>query len=183
MEACKDQNSQAQKELYVRFSPMMKGVCLRYASNEMEAEDLLQEAFIRAFKNMHQFENTGSLGAWLRKLTVHVALENYRKNKVIQMHLNKYSLSMEEENELDNALQNLQLEDLLKRIQHLPSGFRTIFNLYAVEGYNHAEIGKMLSISEGTSKSQYSRARAILRRGIEQEQEEEINKKMNYARG
>ncbi len=162
---------------------MMKGVCLRYAANETEAEDLLQEAFIRVFKNIAQFENTGPLGAWMRKLTINVALENYRKNKVAQLHLKGYSWSQAEEHHLDKALQNLQLEDLLKRIQNLPSGFRTIFNLYAIEGYNHQEIGQMLSISEGTSKSQYSRARAILRRSIEQEQEEETNKKINYARG
>ena len=169
--------------MYVRFSPMMKGVCLRYAANESEAEDLLQESFIRVFKNIVQFENTGPLGAWLRKLTINVALENYRKNKVVQLHLQAFSWSQQEENQLDNALQNLHLEDLLKKIQNLPSGFRTIFNLYAIEGYNHPEISQLLSISEGTSKSQYSRARAILRREIEQEQEEEINKKMNYARG
>ncbi len=169
--------------MYERFSPMMKGVCLRYATNEAEAEDLLQESFIRAFKNIEQFENTGPIGAWLRKLAINVALENYRKNKVVQLHLKAFCWSQQEENQLDNALQNLHLEDLLKRIQNLPSGFRTIFNLYAIEGYNHQEIGKLLCISEGTSKSQYSRARAILRRGIEQEQEEETNKKINYARG
>ena len=173
----------AQRELYDRFSSMMKGVCLRYAQNESEAEDMLQEAFIRIFKNIDQFQQKGPLGAWVRKLTVNVALEAYRKNKVIQLHKHSYRLSEKEDHQLDNALQTLQLEDLLSKIQKLPIGFRTVFNLYAIEGYNHKEIGELLTISVGTSKSQYSRARAILRASIEAEESTEMNKNINYARG
>lgn len=168
--------------MYLRFSHRLKGVCLRYAQNEMEAEDLLQESFIRIFEKIDQFQNKGELGAWLRKLTVNVALENYRKNKSIQLHLKTYSLSRSEESHLEATLAKLNLDDLLTRIQQLPIGFRTIFNLYAIEGFTHQEIGKLLGISEGTSKSQYSRARAILRKSIEEDELLEL-KNMNYARG
>lgn len=162
---------------------MMKGVCLRYAHNETEAEDLLQEAFIRVFKSIDQFKNEGALGGWVRKLTVNLALETYRKNKTMQVHLKEFGLSKSEEIQLESALQNLHLNDLLTKIQQLPTGFRTIFNLYAIEGYTHVEISQLLSISVGTSKSQYSRARAFLKESLENEQKVETIKNMNYARG
>ena len=147
---------------------MMKGVCLRYSNNEQLAEDLLQESFIKAFNNLKGYENKGALGGWLRKLTLNTALEQYRKDKK-----NNQTIELKEvaNHVSDNAIENLELEDLLRKIQDLPNGFRTVFNLYAVEGYNHREIGEMLNISDGTSKSQYSRARLLLRKMIEEEQD------------
>ena len=155
---------------------MMKGICLRYSNNETEAEDLLQESFIKAFNKLDTFNNNGALGGWLRKIAVNTALEHYRKNKnkAVVLDLNQVDSLIP-----DNAIENLELEDLLKKIQSLPTGFRTVFNLYAVEGYNHREIGEMLSISEGTSKSQYSRARVMLRDMIAQDELQ--TKKVNYA--
>ena len=155
---------------------MMKGICLRYSNNETEAEDLLQESFIKAFNKLDTFYNNGALGGWLRKIAVNTALEHYRKNKnkAVVLDLNQVDSLIP-----DNAIENLELEDLLKKIQSLPTGFRTVFNLYAVEGYNHREIGEMLSISEGTSKSQYSRARVMLRDMIAQDELQ--TKKVNYA--
>ena len=152
---------------------MMKGICLRYAANEDEAEDILQDAFVRGFKNLDKYSAKGPLGAWLRKITVNTALEQYRKNKSL-----KNLASMFEQTDInltveDGAIEKLELDDLLRKIQKLPTGFRTVFNLYAVEGYNHREIAEMLNISEGTSKSQYSRARVLLRTMIETELSDE----------
>lgn len=146
---------------------MMKGVCLRYSTNEQEAEDLLQESFIKAFNSIKSFQNKGALGGWMRKLTLNTALEHYRKNKKSNQTIELKEVAYYVD---DDAIENLELEDLLKKIQNLPQGFRTVFNLYAVEGFNHREIGEMLSISDGTSKSQYSRARLLLRKMIEEEE-------------
>lgn len=164
-----ESNRQAQYELYQRFSYMMNGICLRYGSNQVEAEDILQDSFVKAFKNLDRYKSDGPLGAWMRKITVNTALEQYRKNKSlknygIMLDVNETSIVIE-----DGAIETLELEDLLEKIQALPNGFRTVFNLYAVEGYNHKEIGELLNISEGTSKSQYSRARLLLRTMIQEE--------------
>ena len=157
---------------------MMKGVCLRYSKNEAEAEDLLQDSFIKAFNKLDTFNHKGALGGWLRKLTVNTALEYYRKNKMDSIPL---SLVTEEIDENIDAIQKLELDDLVLKIQQLPIGFRTVFNLYAIEGYNHKEIGKLLSIAEGTSKSQYSRAKKLLIKIIEEERKVEL-KNLRYAK-
>lgn len=181
MRACLNQERDAQKEFYDRFSPFLRGICLRYASCGSEADDLLQETFIRAFKFLDQYDGRGELGAWLRRISIHACLENYRKNKRLRVHLAQFSLQQEQEEFLDHALHEMNLNDLLHKIQRLPLGFRTVFNLYAIEGYNHGEIAKALSISEGTSKSQYSRARWLLRKMIEEESQVELNR-LKYAR-
>jgi RNA polymerase sigma-70 factor (ECF subfamily) len=149
----------------------MKGVCLRYSGNEQEAEDLLQDSFLKAFDKIKTFKNDGAIGGWLRKLTLNTALEYYRKNKRTNQtfELTDYSLDLID----DTIIEQLELEDLLSKIQKLPTGFRTIFNLYAIEGYNHREIAELLDISDGTSKSQYSRARKLLKNMITKEEEME----------
>jgi RNA polymerase sigma-70 factor (ECF subfamily) len=181
VEACRQNKRQAQQELYQRFVYMMKGICLRYGKDEVEAEDILQDAFVQAFRSLDQFSGTAPLGAWLRKITVNKALEVYRRNKKVTEL--KAFLDWGNNNPVtpDTAIEQLGLEDLLQKIQHLPVGFRTVFNLYSVEGYNHKEIGEMLGISEGTSKSQYSRARLMLRNMIEKELSTE-QKNLGYAR-
>ncbi len=181
MRACLNQERDAQKELYDRFSSFLKGICLRYASCDSEADDLLQETYMRAFKNLAQYDGRGELGAWLRRIAVHACLEAYRKNKRLRVHLAQFALQKDQEVALDNALHEMNLKDLLHKIQQLPLGFRTVFNLYAIEGFNHGEISKALSISEGTSKSQYSRARWLLRKMIEEESYVELNR-LKYAR-
>ena len=173
-------NRLAQHELYQRFVYMMKGVCLRYAQNEAEAEDILQEAFVQAFRNLSQYSGKGPLGAWLRKITVNKSLEQYRKTKALAQKSSTWEIKDSDSQVPDNAIEQLELNDLLEKIRQLPVGFRTVFNLYAVEGYNHKEIGELLGISEGTSKSQYSRARIMLRNMIEQEQLVD-QKKLGYA--
>lgn len=157
---------------------MVKGVCLRYAQNEQEAEDLMQDSFVKAFENLKSFSGKGALGGWIRQITVNTALELYRKNKLtIQL------IEIENNTQLakDNSIEQLELNDLLLKIQSLPTGFRTIFNLYAVEGYNHREIGELLNISEGTSKSQYSRARLLLRKMIADDDKQE-KRILKYAK-
>ncbi|MCG8577608.1 MAG: RNA polymerase sigma factor [Flavobacteriales bacterium] len=160
---------------------MMKGICLRYAKDEMEAEDILQESFIQAFRNLDKYSAKGPLGAWMRRITINKALEQYRKNKS----LNELAAFAGTEGTApladDGAIEQLNLDDLLVKIQNLPTGFRTVFNLYAVEGYTHKEIGELLGISEGTSKSQYSRARVLLRKMIEEEEQNERSN-LEYAK-
>lgn len=160
---------------------MMKGICLRYAASEMEAEDILQEAFIQAFKNLHTYDGRGALGGWLRKITVHKALEQYRKNKSIRRIKDQVTTDSPVVFSDDSIFEKLAVEDLLAKIQTLPTGYRTIFNLYAIEGFTHVEIAELLAISEGTSKSQFSRARHQLIALIEEEQVSE-NKRIAYGK-
>lgn len=157
---------------------MVKGICLRYAQNEQEAEDVMQDSFVKAFEKLKSYNGNGTLGGWIRKLTLNTALELYRKNK-----RNIVAIEIDSSTQLanDNSIEQLELNDLLLKIQSLPTGFRTIFNLYAVEGYNHREIGSLLNISEGTSKSQYSRARVLLRKMIAQDDKQE-KRILKYAK-
>lgn len=159
---------------------MMKGVCLRYAANEAEAEDILQEAFVQAFKKLDAYNGKGALGGWLRRLTINKALEQYRKNKSLKNTKDGYATQLTEQVS-DDVFDQLGLEDLLAKIQQLPAGYRTIFNLYAVEGYTHKEIAELLGISEGTSKSQFSRARHTLIEMITTEQKSE-HLRLAYAK-
>ena len=154
--------STAQRQLYERFARKMFGVCLRYSGRTEEAEDLLQEGFIRVFKSLDQFRGTGSLEGWIRKVIVRTALEYLRSKRMVWT-----SLEAEEEtSEEPTILDRIGTQELIRQIQELPPGYRTIFNLYAIEGYSHQEIAEMLQISEGTSKSQYARARGQLMAAI-----------------
>ncbi|OGS79326.1 MAG: hypothetical protein A3D31_04965 [Candidatus Fluviicola riflensis] len=180
--ACRNQIRQAQKELFGRFVYMMKGICLRYAQDEAEAEDILQDAFIRIFGRLDQFNGTGPLGAWIRRITVNTALESYRKRKSVKQQL-VTALDLKDIHPAtdDGIIEQLNAEELVKKIQQLPPGYRAVFNLYAVEGYTHPEIGELLGISEGTSKSQYSRARLMLRTLIDEESSQE-QIRLSYAK-
>lgn len=169
-EKCKSKNRQAQSELYHLFSSKMYAVCLRYARDQDEASDILQNGFIKVFQKCELFEGTGSLEGWIRKVMVNTAIETYRKNKV--QFLSTEDISGYEMNlSTSSSLHQLDYKDLLELIKQLPVGYRTVFNLYAIEGYNHKEIGEMLSISEGSSKSQLSRARTWLKDRIQKMEE------------
>lgn len=135
----------------------------------MEAEDVLHDSFIQIFRTIDQYNASGPLGAWMRKVTVNKALEHCRSKARRSDKTNNYNLNLTGISVEDNAIEQLELQDLLSLIQKLPTGYRTVFNLYAIEGYNHREIGEVLGISESTSKTQYSRARIILRGMIEKE--------------
>lgn len=159
---CINDNAKAQKLLFDKFSGKMLGVCMRYMSRIDEAEDALQTGFITVFKKIDMYNATGSLEGWVRRVIVNTCLTEIRKNKKLMMNIEMDSVEYAiPSSELANS--NLKAKELLKIIQTLPGGGRTIFNLYAIEGYTHAEIAEMLGISEGASKSQYSRARAYLR--------------------
>ncbi len=163
VEGCIKKQAIAQKMLYEKYARKMMGVCLRYASNSDEAQDILQDGFIKVFDKMEAFNGKGSLEGWIRRVIVNTALDNYRKNKKHLQHADiddvQYLLQKN-----DFVLEKMEAKALLKLIQTLPTGFRTVFNLYAIEGYSHKEIGEMLQISESTSKSQYSRAKVVIQK-------------------
>jgi len=157
---CKEGDRRMQEEMYRRLSPRMYAVSLRYASNAEEAEDILQEGFIKVFKKLDSFRGDGSFEGWVRRIFVNTAIEHFRRKRYLQ------PVTEKEENTIEgkslSALDGLAEKDILALIQELSPGYRTVFNMYVVEGYTHKEIGDMLGISEGTSKSQLSRAKVIL---------------------
>lgn len=165
---CLEGSLRHQRGLYQRFAPRMMGLCMRYAASEMEAEDILQEGFIQVFRKMDSYSGTGELGAWVRKIVLNAALMHYRKNKkhLFQLDLAEVGYSLESDTDL---FRELGAADLMRMVQRLPDGCRLVFNLYAIEGYNHREIAERLGLTTGTSKSQYSRARSLLRSMIENE--------------
>jgi RNA polymerase sigma factor (sigma-70 family) len=165
VQGCIQKNAIAQKHLYENFARKMMGVCLRYADNHEEAEDVLQNGFVSVFQNIESFKGTGSLEGWIRKIMVNTALTNIRKNKKLKQNIELESVEFMLPS-TNHISENFAAKDLLKIIQTLPTGFKTVFNLYAIEGYSHKEIGDMLGISEGTSKSQYSRAKTYLQKLI-----------------
>ncbi|MBN3036194.1 MAG: sigma-70 family RNA polymerase sigma factor [Bacteroidales bacterium] len=153
------------KLLYDFFAPRMYGICLRFAGNEMEANDILQEGFIKVFTKLRDFRNEGSLEGWIRRTIINTAINFYRRNL-------RYA-SMADVDEVEprddhheGILDLLSREELLDMIRSLPQGYRTVFNLNVIEGYTHKEIGEMLQISDNTSKSQLARAKSLLRKKI-----------------
>ena len=155
-----------QEELYRRFSPRMYGVCMRYAGNAEEAEDILQEGFIKVFKKLGSFRSEGSFEGWVRRIFVNTAIEHFRRKTYQQPITEQHENSVEGKN--ISVLDSLGEKDILKLVQDLSPGYRTVFNLYVVEGYTHKEIGDMLGISEGTSKSQLARAKSVLQKKVAQ---------------
>lgn len=168
VQGCIQKNAIAQKHLYDKFSRKMMGVCLRYCDNHEEAEDVVQNGFISVFQNLESFKGSGSLEGWVRKIMVNTALSNIRKNKKLKLNIELDSVEFMLPS-VSYINENFAAKDLLKIIQTLPTGFRTVFNLYAIEGFSHKEIGELLGISEGTSKSQYSRAKTHLQKIINRE--------------
>lgn len=157
---------QAQKLLYDKYARKMYGVCIRYASDQSMAEDFLQEGFIRVFSNLKSFKSQGSLEGWVRRIMINNALEMLRKKDILKNALELDSVSVVEED--SEQIEHVKHDELLKLIKEMPPGFRTIFNLHAVEGFTHKEIGQMMDINEGTSKSQYARARAWIIKKIKE---------------
>jgi len=165
IEGCRKGDRIAQKKLYEQYARKMMGVCYRYVNDMDTAADILQEGFVKVFASLDSFSGVGSFEGWLRKVFVNTALEYLRKSDVL-----RESTDLDNTAELvqpDNSvISNMAVEDLMKLIGQLPSGFRTIFNLFVIEGYSHREIGIMLNISENTSRSQFTRARQLLQRKI-----------------
>ncbi len=163
---CVKQDPTAQKELVEKFSSMLYTVCLRYMGNSHSAKDVLQDSFIRIFKGIHTYDcDRGSLQGWMRRVTINVALKQINKNKTRYFsEISENEIGMEKQPAITDQL---AAEDLLKVVQTLPEGYRQIFNLSVVEGYNHREIGEMLGIEEVTSRSQLSRAKQLLRKKLQ----------------
>jgi RNA polymerase sigma factor (sigma-70 family) len=165
VEGCLKGNRKMQHALYQRFADKMFVVCLRYAPGRLEAEDILQEAFIKVFDKIGQYRGEASLHSWIKRIVINTALNNQRSKLYMYPMVDVESMNGMADQEV--TLSGFHFEDLLQLIQELPSGCRLVFNLYALEGYAHKEIGKLLDISEGTSKSQYARARQLLQSRIE----------------
>lgn len=166
IKGCIVKNAIAQKHLYDKFSRKMMGVCLRYCDSLEEAEDVMQIGFLTVYQHIASFKNLGSFEGWVRKIIVNTALTSLRKNKKFKQNVDIDNVSYMLPSTSSYITENIAANDLLKVIQTLPPGFRTVFNLYAIEGYSHKEIGDMLGISEGTSKSQYSRAKVHLQKMV-----------------
>ncbi len=165
IEGCIKGERKMQRELYDRYAAKMYGVCLRYAANAEEAEDVLQEGFIKVFRKMTTFRNEGSFEGWIRRIFVNTAIEHYRKKTYLQ------PITEQEENTVEgkyiSVLDKLAEKDIINLVQQLSPGYRTVFNMYVVEGYTHKQIADQLGISEGTSKSQLSRAKQILQEMVQ----------------
>jgi RNA polymerase sigma-70 factor (ECF subfamily) len=167
IERCLEQDPKAQEFLYRRFSRKMYGVCLRFARNTLEADDILQEGFIKVFSFLKDFRSEGSLEGWIRRTIVNTAI-NYYNSKQNEWNETGIDKAGTYQNVSDDILDQISVSDLLHLIQQLPEGYRMVFNLHVIEGYNHQEIAEMLKISENTSKSQLSRARAALQQKLVQ---------------
>ncbi len=158
---CLKRKPEAQKKLYDYFAPSMLAVCYRYTKNIDDAENILQDGFVKVFEHLKKYRGEGALGAWIRKIIVNTALNYLKTSKNYQ-----YDLLFEDNSlhvvSTNNPEVKLNGKDIANLIRQLPTGFQTIFNLHAVEGYKHVEIATMLGINEGTSRSQYARARALL---------------------
>jgi len=161
LNGCLENNAVAQEALYTRLSPKMLGVCYRFAKNREDAEDMLQEGFIKVFAQIHQYRNEGALEGWIRRIVVHTCINILKKNKKFSDSVDityANGIGIREE----NIPSVMQAKQVVECIRVLPLGYRTVLNLYAIEGYSHKEIGNMLDIEESTSRSQYTRAKAML---------------------
>lgn len=163
---CLKGNRRDQELLYRRHASRMYAVCLQYSGNDEEARDILQEGFIKIFENLGHYKHEGSFEGWIRRIMVNTALEKYRSRNVLHR-VDDIGQIPEPDAEPDNDdYAGLQAVDLMDIIRELPPKYRMVFNLFAIEGYSHKEISKMMNISEGTSKSNLSRARVILQRRV-----------------
>jgi RNA polymerase sigma-70 factor (ECF subfamily) len=163
---CIRENAACQKEVFNRYAGHMLGVCQRYARNTYDAEDILQDAFIKVFNKISQFKSEGSFEGWIRRIVVNTALKKYSLARYSK-ELSGYEINESHEKPVDPAAYSqLTEKDLLALINNLPDGYRLIFNLYVIEGYQHEEIAEMLGIQPGTSRSQLVKARAMLQKNI-----------------
>lgn len=165
IQGCLENKASAQEKLYALYSRRMMAICLRYTRSRVEAEDIFHEAFIKVFKNIHTWQG-GSFEGWMRRIFVNTAINHFHQNRKYFDHVDSsYAETMLSSS--DNIIAELSNQELLDLISRLPEGYKMIFNLHVVEGYNHNEIAGMLDIAEGSSKSQLSKAKAHLKKLIE----------------
>ncbi|MEO6220293.1 MAG: sigma-70 family RNA polymerase sigma factor [Ginsengibacter sp.] len=165
IQGCINGNRQMQEHLYQKYSSKMYGVCLRYSGNMEDANDLLQEGFIKVFKNLNKFRGEGSFEGWIRRIFVNTSIEHFRKKiklyNVTEVHENTnqdYDLTI---------LDTLAEKDIIILVNELSPGYKAVFNMHVIEGYSHKEIADVLGITEGTSKSQLARAKGVLKKSLE----------------
>ena len=161
---CLQEDRECQKELYKRFSGKMMAVCMRYASSRMEAEDMLQEGFIKVFDNIGKFKMEGSLEGWVRRIMVNNAINKIRSNKIKFEELGNVSDDFMQYDK--NIIDKMSEQDILKLISQMPQGYKYVFNMYAIEGLSHKEIADNLGIEEASSRSQYAKAKKYLQQQI-----------------
>lgn len=162
VERCKRGDSMGYKELYQRYAKAMFNTCLRILNHESEAEDVLQESFIEAFKNLDGFEYRTSFGGWLKTICVNRSISQLRKRKIDWVNIDKTGYETAEESAIDESEVQLKVESVKKAIMKLPDGYRTVLNLYLMEGYDHEEIAGILNVAESTTRTQYIRAKQKL---------------------
>jgi RNA polymerase sigma factor (sigma-70 family) len=167
IEGCIKHDRKTQKVLYDKYSRFLLGICLRYVADKAEAEDILQESFLKIFLNIKDYSGTGSFTGWLRKIAVNTAITHYHKNLKFRYHLEIEEYVSAETGTTGFDEDFFTADELYKILNELPNGYRLIFNLYAVEGYKHKEIAEMLGIDVNTSKSQYCRAKSVIRKKLE----------------
>ena len=172
---CKQRDIKAQSEVYQLFAGKLFALCLKYSKNYQEAQDNLQDGFITIFNKIDQYQFKGSFEGWLKRIVVNTALQKYREKNV----LNLISDEIPDEVEVDIDETTISLDFLLGIIQELPNRYRLVFNMYVLDGYSHRDIAEMLEISEGTSKSNLSRARQILKKKVEKNKLEEKKNKVS----
>lgn len=163
IDGCLKHDRKAQRELYDKYSRLMLGLCMRYASDKTEAEDMLQEALVQAYFHIADYKGNGPFGGWLRTLTVNTAINYYKRNIKYRsaVELDNYVVCDDMESSFDDC--QFTSDELYGVLNELPAGYRMVFNLYAIEGYKHKEIAERLNIDVGTSKSQYSRAKSLIK--------------------
>ena len=165
IQGCLENKASSQEKLYALYSRRMMAICLRYTRSRMEAEDIFHESFIKVFKYIHTWQG-GSFEGWMRRIFVNMAINHYHQNRKYFDHVDA-SYAENRLSSSDNIISELSNQELLDLISGLPDGYKMIFNLHVVEGYNHNEIAEMLNIAEGSSKSQLSKAKAYLKKLIE----------------
>ena len=167
LKGCRNDDRKAQEQLYKKYAPVLLGILCRYSRNRQEAEDLLQEGFIKIFRNIDQYREEGVLLAWMRKIMVNTAIRYYQSTIEESRNIRLKDTMERNLADIDTNLLTYSAEDVTKVLQQLPEGFRMVFNMYALEGYRHKDIAKKLGITVSTSKSQYARARKFLRKMLE----------------
>lgn len=169
VDRCKAEDRQAQNELYKLYSKAMYNISYRITNNELDAEDVLQESFVSAFRNIHSYRGTASIGAWLKRIVINSSITAVKKRKADLVPIEDYGEYADYDDGRDDDTLYLNVEKIRNAVQLLPDGYRVVFSLYLMEGYDHKEIASILNISESTSKSQYNRSKKKLQKILSEE--------------
>jgi len=180
---CLEGKRKAYSQLFQNYAPVMMGVCMRYCKNRIDAEDVMQDGFIKVFSQIHKFRHEGSFEGWIKRIMINAAIDNYQSNLKYAFHEDVSETTPspdlvenpDEDDDLPDEM-NIPHKKLMEMIQELPDGYRVVFNLFAIENYNHKEIATLLGISENTSKTQLFKARKALRNKIEALLQHHINR-------